>query len=169
MKPHYDENKFYNHIEEWIGAALLAVMLVMLFVQVVMRYCFKASAAWISEYALYMFMYFVFLACSGAFLRNDHIQITALLNKLSPKLASIANLFLYIVNTAFVSVVGYFTLLRVIDQMKIHTVSITQFPLWIMSASLFVGMAASAVRCLMNVYFIIRYDLVGSAKGGEAS
>ena len=72
MKAYYNENKFYNHLEEWVGAVLLAVMVVMLFVQVVMRYIFKASAAWISEYSLYMFMYFVFLACSGAFLRNDH-------------------------------------------------------------------------------------------------
>ena len=85
MKAYYNENKFYNHLEEWVGAVLLAVMVVMLFVQVVMRYIFKASAAWISEYSLYMFMYFVFLACSGAFLRNDHIQIVAVIDKLPGK------------------------------------------------------------------------------------
>lgn len=38
MKAYYNENKFYNHLEEWVGAVLLAVMVVMLFVQVVMRY-----------------------------------------------------------------------------------------------------------------------------------
>lgn len=32
-----------------------------------------------------MFMYFVFLAYSGAFLRNDHIQIVAVIDKLPEK------------------------------------------------------------------------------------
>lgn len=59
MKAYYNENKFYNHLEEWVGAVLLAVMVVMLFVQVVMRYIFKASAAWISEYSLY----YVYVLC----------------------------------------------------------------------------------------------------------
>lgn len=68
------------------------------FVQVVMRYIFKASAAWISEYSLYMFMYFVFLACSGAFLRNDHIQIVAVIDKLPGKVKEAAHLFLYVVD-----------------------------------------------------------------------
>lgn len=34
MKAYYNENKFYNHLEEWVGAVLLAVMVVMLFVQI---------------------------------------------------------------------------------------------------------------------------------------
>lgn len=160
MKSYYNEAKFYNRLEEAIGAVLLAVMVVMLFVQVIMRYVFKTSAAWISEYALYMFMYFVFLACSGAFLRNDHIQIVAVIEKLPGKAKAAANLVLYVVNMMFVSVVAYYVLLRMLDQMKMKSVSITQFPLWLMSASLFVGMGASAIRCLMNIYFIIRYEFM---------
>lgn len=160
MKSYYDEKKFYNHLEEWIGAFLLAVMLVMLFVQVVMRYIFKGSIAWISEYALYMFMYFVFLACSGAFLRNDHIQIVALIAKLPGRAEAVAHLLIYGVNIVFSLDIGYYVLLKVIDQMQLQTVSITQFPLWIMSASLLVGMGASVIRCLMNVYFIIRFELL---------
>ena len=134
MKAYYNENKFYNHLEEWVGAVLLAVMVVMLFVQVVMRYIFKASAAWISEYSLYM-------------------------------LKEAAHLFLYVVDFLFVTVVGYYVFLRVIDQFQMKTVSITQFPLWIMSASLFVGMGASAIRCLMNIYFIIRYEFISGREG----
>ena len=166
MKAHYNEKKLINNLEEWIGAILLALMVVMLFVQVVLRYVFKQSVSWISEYALYMFMYFVFLSCSGAFLRNDHIQIVALLEKMPGKMKAGMNLFLYVVNFGFVSVIAYHVFLRVLDQIQMKTVSITQFPLWAMSASLLVGMAASAVRCLMNIYFIIRYDLIGE-KGGE--
>ena len=59
MKAYYNENKFYNHLEEWVGAVLLAVMVVMLFVQVVMRYIFKASAAWISR----IFTLYVYVLC----------------------------------------------------------------------------------------------------------
>ena len=167
MKSYYNDHQFYNHLEEWIGAVLLAVMLVMLFVQVILRYVLHASVAWISEYALYMFMYFVFLACSGAFLRNDHIQIIALIQKLPTKAQDAANLFLYSVNLIFVIVIAYFSMTRVLDQIAMKTVSITMFPLWIMSASLLVGMAASAIRCIMNIYCIITVEFL-HRKGGES-
>lgn len=158
MKTYYDDKKFYNHLEEWFGAFLLAVMLAMLFIQVVMRYVFKASAAWISEYALYMFMYFTFLACSGAFLRNDHIQIVAVLDLMPKKLRNAMYLILQLVDALFAGYIGYYTFLRVADQIKMNSLSITQFPLWIMSASLLVGMAGSVIRCAANIYFQIRYE-----------
>ncbi|MDD2980796.1 MAG: TRAP transporter small permease [Hespellia sp.] len=167
MKSHYNDKKFYNHLEEWIGAGLLAVMIVMLFVQVVLRYVFKSSVSWISEYALYMFMYFVFLACSGAFLRNDHIQIIAVIDKLPEKIKYIVHLLIYVVDLLFEMEIGYYTFLKVTDQMAMQTVSITQFPMWIMSASLLLGMGASAIRCLMNIYFIIKFDLMGREEKEE--
>lgn len=160
MKPHYNEKRFYNHIEEWIGAVLLAIMLTMLFIQVIMRYIFKESIPWISEYTLYMFMYFVFLSCSGAFLRNDHIQITALIDKLPRIPNRIMYILICVVNIWFAENVVYYVWLRVVDQMQMNTVSITQFPLWIMSASLLVGMALSIIRCAMNIWFIVYYDFI---------
>ena len=120
MNLYYNEKKFYNHLEEWCGAFLLAVMLVLLFAQVVSRYIFKASAAWISEYALYMFMYFTFLACSGAFLRNDHIQIVAVLELMPRKIRSIVYIILQFVNAVFAGYVGYYTFLRVVDQFQMN-------------------------------------------------
>ncbi|MCI8598071.1 MAG: TRAP transporter small permease [Lachnospiraceae bacterium] len=160
MNLYYNEKKFYNHLEEWCGAFLLAVMLVLLFAQVVSRYIFKASAAWISEYALYMFMYFTFLACSGAFLRNDHIQIVAVLELMPRKIRSIVYIILQFVNAVFAGYVGYYTFLRVVDQFQMNSLSITQFPLWIMSTSLLLGMTGSVIRCTANIYFQIRYEWI---------
>ena len=160
MNTYYNDKKFYNHLEEWIGGVLLAIMLVMLFVQVVMRYVFHASCAWISEYALYMFMYFVFLACSGAFLRNDHIQIVAVIDRLPKKVKPFMHIFIMIVNIIFAADVMYFTIVRAIDQYQLNTVSITQFPMWIMTDSLAVGMGASIIRCTVNIYHLIRYDIL---------
>ena len=79
------------------------------------------------------------------------------MNLLPEKVRDALYLFLQIVCCAFSCFIGYHTLLRVLDQMHMNTLSITQFPLWIMSASLLVGMVGSAIRCLVNVYFQIRY------------
>lgn len=160
MKPRYNEKKFYNQIEQRIGAVLLTIMLIMLFIQVVLRYVFKASVSWISEYALYMFMYYVFLACSDAFMRMDHIQITALIDKLPKTFNRIMYIFIFLFNIWFAENVAYYVFLRVMDQMQMHTVSITQFPLWVMSASLLIGMILSIIRCAMNICFIVYYDFI---------
>lgn len=168
MKLHYNDKKFYNHLEERIGAVLLAVMLVCLFAQVIMRFCFKTSAAWISEYCLYMFMYMVFLACSAALLRDDHIQVVALVQKLPPRGQCVMHLFIMLADIVFCGYVSYYALLKAIDQFQMKTVSIIMFPLWIMTASLIVGMVSSVIRCCMNVYFIVRYDLLSlDAKEAE--
>lgn len=160
MKLYYNDNKFYNHLEEWIGAVLVAIMLVCLFAQVIMRTIFKTSAAWISEYCLYMFMYMVFMAGSAALLRNDHIQVVALIEKLPKRGQDIMHLFIMVLDILFCSYVGYYTVLKAIDQYKMNTVSIIMFPLWIMTASLIIGMVGSVIRCLMNIYFIIRYEFI---------
>lgn len=160
MKLYYDDNKFYNHLEEWVGAVLVAIMLVCLFIQVIMRSIFHASAAWISEYCLYMFMYMVFLACSAALLRNDHIQVVALVELLPKRGQDIMRLIIMVLDIAFCGYVGYYAVLKAIDQFRLNTVSIIMFPLWIMTASLVVGMAGSVIRCLMNIYFILRYELI---------
>ena len=157
MKLYYDDKKFYNHLEEWAGAVLVAIMLVCLFAQVILRIC-RISAAWISEYSLYMFMYMV--ACSAALLRNDHIQVVALIEKLPKRGQDIMHLFIMVVDIAFCGYVGYYAILKAIDQYQMNSVSIIMFPLWIMTASLIVGMVGSVIGCLMNIYFIIRYEFL---------
>ncbi len=85
-------SKFLD-VVEWIAKAFLAItgiaMVLVLFYQVVMRYCFHSAAAWPEELARYLFIYDVMVAAGIAVRRNSHLQIDAFIGKMKPKTRAI--------------------------------------------------------------------------------
>ena len=88
--------KYYSKfldVLELIAKAFLAVtgiaMVLVLFYQVVMRYCFHSAAAWPEELARYLFIYDVMVAAGIAVRRNSHLQIDAFIGKMKPKTKAI--------------------------------------------------------------------------------
>lgn len=79
------KTRFYNHIEENIGAAIMAVILVVLTLQVILRFLpWLPPNSWSEELARYLFIWFVYLTACVAIYNNAHIKIDAALN-LYPK------------------------------------------------------------------------------------
>ncbi len=81
-------SKFLD-VLEWIAKVFLAVtgaaMVLILFYQVIMRYCFNSAAAWPEELARYLFIYDVMVAAAIAVRRNSHLQIDAIIGRMKPK------------------------------------------------------------------------------------
>lgn len=69
-----------NEFENYLGAALLLAMLVLLTLQVITRYLFKYSFTWAEELSTIMFVWLVYLGCSAAVLKGQHLRIDLLLN-----------------------------------------------------------------------------------------
>lgn len=103
-------SKFLD-VVEWIAKAFLAVtgiaMVVVLFYQVVMRYCFHSAAAWPEELARYLFIYDVMVAASIAVRRNSHLQIDALIGRMKPKTKAI-----FTIGSTLIGMVFLFFLLK---------------------------------------------------------
>lgn len=74
-----------NDFENYIGAALLLAMLVLLTVQVITRYLFKFAFTWTEELSTIMFVWLVYLGCSAAVLKGQHLRIDLLLNAFKGK------------------------------------------------------------------------------------
>lgn len=74
-----------NEFENYVGAALLLAMLIMLTLQVVSRYVFKHSFTWTEELSTIMFVWLVYLGCSAAVLKGQHLRIDLLLNAFKGK------------------------------------------------------------------------------------
>ena len=70
----------YFHGEEAISAVFLGFILVILTVQVILRFCFNHSTSWIEELSRYMFIWIIYLASSIAVLQNKHIRIDVALH-----------------------------------------------------------------------------------------
>ncbi len=67
-----------------IMAISLAVMAILVFVNVILRYVFSSGFAWSVELGQILFVVVVFLGAIAAFKDNNHIKVDLLYNKLSP-------------------------------------------------------------------------------------
>jgi C4-dicarboxylate transporter DctQ subunit len=67
--------KWYDEIESWVCVVILMFMLVVLFYQVVARYCFGVTNAWCDELSRYALVWFGYLSACYAIIHNAHIKI----------------------------------------------------------------------------------------------
>jgi TRAP-type C4-dicarboxylate transport system permease small subunit len=75
-------------------AALLALMAIFVFGNVIMRYFFNSGLTWAEEVSRFLFIWLIFLGSIIAFKDNEHLGVDTLVNKLSPKGKRV----LYVVN-----------------------------------------------------------------------
>ena len=71
--------KVIDNIEKYFSIAALAVMLVIVFWQVVLRFVFNSANSWSEELARYLHIFLVYIACSYATRMREHIKIDAFL------------------------------------------------------------------------------------------
>lgn len=74
--------KFLDAIEENVIAAILGVMTLITFVNVVLRYVFNHSLIWGLEVVLILFAWLVLLGISYGFKKTSHLGVDALINVL---------------------------------------------------------------------------------------
>lgn len=75
---------FINNFENYLGQILVLFMLVILFIQVIGRYLFGYSPAWIEEAARFSFVWTTYAAACSGVLHGSHLKIDAAV-KLFPK------------------------------------------------------------------------------------
>ncbi|MDR3591809.1 MAG: TRAP transporter small permease [Negativicutes bacterium] len=87
------EQNLINKLYSWllkatkvVTAALLAIMVVIVFANVVARYYLSASLAWSEELARFMLIWLVFLGAILAYVDNEHLGLDLLVKKMPRKL-----------------------------------------------------------------------------------
>ncbi len=71
-----------NRTTEWLTAGFLAVMVILIFAQIVSRLFIGSSFAWTEEVARYLMIWSTFLGASFAFQYGAHIGVEVLVMKL---------------------------------------------------------------------------------------
>ena len=99
--------KIWNNFEETILVASYLVTLVVLTVQVVLRYCFSYSFPWAEELARYVFVWQIWLASSSGIKDNRHIRIDIFTDKLKPTAYKIYEVFITLVSMTFCGFLAY--------------------------------------------------------------
>lgn len=82
----------YNHFEEILLVTIFAVMVIVIFLQVIMRYAFNNSLSWSEELGRFSFEWLTWIGISLGARMGQHIKITMLVDKLQYKGAQLANI-----------------------------------------------------------------------------
>lgn len=77
--------KILNNIEEKFLVLNLLISSLIVFLNVVLRYCFSASLAWVDEAARYMFIWLIWIGADYTLANRKHLRIDILSSRLQGK------------------------------------------------------------------------------------
>ncbi|GGP07499.1 TRAP transporter small permease [Oceanobacillus neutriphilus] len=142
-----------EHFEEYILVFLSAFTVVVIFMQVVMRYVFGNSLAWSEEISRYAFIWLIYIGVSYGVKRNKHLGVDALSMLFQRKgrliIAMIANISFLI----FALVMTYYGV-DIVARVT-RTSAALQIPLFWVYLAPVAGMILTSIRLLQNM----AYDL----------
>lgn len=99
-----------THIEEIISATAIAIMLIAIFSNVILRYFFRSPTSWADELAVICMAYVTFVGGAAAYKRNMHFGIDILVDRLPDKGKHILRTLMtlaFVVLFAFMTYLGY--------------------------------------------------------------
>lgn len=142
-------NRLY--LEEYVGAGLLAIMTIILFVQVFFRFALQNSLSWSEELARYIFIWLNFWMLGVVTLRGEHIAIDMLTSKFSGYTRKIAVQIVIGICIILNLVLIYFGLELAIVQRELgQTSAALQIPKWIVYSALPVGLIIATIRSIQT-------------------
>ena len=141
----------YNNAEEILLVGCLIVMVVVIFLQVVMRHVFNDSLSWSEELARILFIWMSWIGISFGQKRGEHIKITLVINAVKGRVKDIV---LMLADLCTLAILGVLVVKGFEITQKIYLMgSITPalfVPKWIMYASVPVSCTLMAVRIVKD-------------------
>ncbi|MCR5536668.1 MAG: TRAP transporter small permease [Succinivibrio sp.] len=120
-----------KHLEEILGAVILALMVVVAFLNVVVRYCTNFSFAWSEEVTINLFVWTVMLGTSAVFRDGGHLGMNLIYTHCRESLRLCFAVLSLVLSIAFFSVLFYYGLFEVIDEIDLEASSESLgIPVW---------------------------------------
>ena len=138
-----------ERLEEGLIALLLALMTIITFVQVVMRYVFNDGLSWALEATMYMFGWLIFIGISYGVRIGSHIGVDALVRLLPPAGQRVAGLVAIALSLLYAGLVLYGGYVYT-DTMHTLGVEAEDLPIqrWLLVIIVPIGMALMVFRLL---------------------
>lgn len=103
--------KVLNSLEDYILAAMLMVMTILAFINVIMRYVLLSSLPWIEELNRLGLVILSYTGAAVALKNHSHLGLSIVTDKLSPKGKKIAGLFSCLCGVFFCGISVYYGVL----------------------------------------------------------
>jgi TRAP-type C4-dicarboxylate transport system permease small subunit len=155
----------YDHIEEILLVVCLLVMVVVIFLQVVMRYGFNSSLSWSEELARILFIWASWIGISFGQKKGEHIKITLVIDNLRGKARTIVLLLADLFTLAILAVLLFkgVEITQKIFNMASTTPALF-IPKWILYASVPISCTLMSIRVLKSMW-----DKIFIKKSGEVA
>ena len=122
----------------WLTAASIAVMTLLIFIQVLLRYVFNSPLAWSEEIARYLFIWMTFLAGYIGARKGKHIGVEALQNALPPFFGKVLKCLANLISAAFFGAIIYYIAFSW-QKFSIQTSPATGLPISIVYLGMVIG------------------------------
>lgn len=128
--------RLFNNFEYVALITALAIMVIVIFSQVVMRYVFNNSLSWSEEFARYLFVWFSWMGVSAGVKDQEHLKVDILLTALDKrgllKTKEVINIVVSLIWLATTLIVTYYGFQLVMRQMSLNVVTpAMRLPVWI--------------------------------------
>ncbi len=145
--------RWLDKLEEVISVALLIVVLVAVFTQVVARYVFQAPLFWGDELARYCYVWMTF--CAGTFItgRRSHITIGMLDKRLSTKALRVVECFAMLIVAFSCIALIYFSYPWLLKTIRPKS-SALRMPMVFLYGGVWLAFGVMALHSLVNFYYV---------------
>lgn len=152
------KNVFY-FMEELVASAFFLVTLLLVLVNIFMRYFLKTGIPWSEEVATGCFVWTVFIGAAAAFKENQHIGIDVLVKYLSSKNKKAVRIF---VDLLVIVVIGFITVLSIQYIMTTYTkvTPVLGVSSAFISASIPVGFFIMLIRSIQFLIIDLKTEVV---------
>lgn len=148
-----------GHVPGW----LVPLMMALVFFEVFMRYVVGRPPVIADEFSAYMLVALSYLGLAYTWKEKSHVRITALVDRLPPRVASWLRLVTLVIALGFVSELTYFSYVYMRRSFRLHMASGTwvHFPLQPIQMALPIGFIVLALIIISDIARAISYIQAG--------
>jgi TRAP-type C4-dicarboxylate transport system permease small subunit len=114
---------YFDKLEEFLCAFLMAFMASLSFANVLSRYLFNFSISFSQELVLVAFVWATFLGTSIAFKRNSHVMVSILVEKFPRTLQKLLALLSMMLSVGLFGLLIYSSIEQIISEIDLETTS----------------------------------------------
>lgn len=166
--------KLFNKFESGALMISLAVMVIVIFMQVVMRYVFNNSLSWSEEFARYLFVWFSWIGVSAGLKDNEHLRVEILSTSLKRrglfKSNESINILVSLVWLATTAIVAFNGFEVVMSQMELHVLTpAMRLPVWFGYFSIPACSTVVGIRLIINIINSLKVIFGKSVRESEVA
>jgi len=149
--------KFLDRFLSFVTASAMAVIVLLVFTNVAMRYLLNTGLTWSEEIAVNLFVWVIFLGAILAALEESHIKVDLLTSRLSAKMQKI---FMVVANVCVIFSMGILISggIVVVEVTQRNVSAATGIPFSYISAALVVFAVSIVLITLFQTYKALRAD-----------